>query len=361
MNRSLRLVSVLSALAVGAGCESNPSTGSVGTPIVNTPEFQDTDLGTLTTRVSGFAWDPEAFFFSWITNGGPASPITPIISEINPLFLRSVTQNAQVTMLDPVLGKPAVPPVAAAANGFWVSPTVPSRASPPFFSLNAGGGSLPTTQPPGTPATLPPIPPVGRYLPTVTLRPIATAHSMCVLQESLAIGDNGILDAVARYLTATGTPTTALDFVDPTKFHGVNVFWLFQPGFPMLRAPAPGTTIEATSGQVFNVAWQPPGSTSIPPGLQSPRGFVVQAGSPTSGLGIIVVTQPASGPRAPGVRFTVVDNTTDAANRRPWKFDPINAPIVPGVITFAGLQIRPSTFEPPNPYGPVNGAHLCLP
>lgn len=360
MNRSLRLVSVLSALALGAGCESNPSSDVVGTPIVSPVEFQDTDLATLTTRVSGFAWDPEAFFFSWITNGGPTSPIAPIISEVSPLFLRSVVQGAQVTVLDPVLGRPAAAPVAAAANGFWVLPSVPSRPTPPFFALNAGGGVLPTTQPPGTPPTLPPIPPASRYFPTVTLRPIATNHSMCVLQESLAIGDNGILDAVARAMTAAGAPTTPADFVDPTKFHGVNVFWLYQPGFPMLRAPAVNTALEATSGQVFNVAWQPPGAPGLPPGLQSPRGFIVQPGA-VSGLGIFVVVQPASGPKAPGVRFTVRDDTTDAATRRPWKFDPINAPLIPGVITFGGLQIRPSTFEPPSPFGNVNGAHLCLP
>ncbi|MBE4751545.1 hypothetical protein G4177_25560 [Corallococcus sp. ZKHCc1 1396] len=361
MNRSLRLVSVLGTLALGAGCESPSSSDPVGTPIVNTPQFQDTEIPALTTRVSGFAWDPEAFFFSWATCGATACPITPVISEISPLFLRSVTQNAQVTLLDPLLGKPAVAPVPAAANGFWVSPIVPSRPSPAFLSLNAGGGSLPTTPPPGTPPTLPPIPVAGRYFPTVTLRPIATNHSMCVLQESLAVSDIGILDAVARFLTATGTATAVGDFVDPSKFHGVNVFWLYQPGFPMLRAPAVNTTLEASSGQVLNVAWQPPGSPNVPAGLQSPRGFVVQAGSPVSGLGIIVVLQPASSPKPPGIRFTVRDDTTDAAARRPWKFDPINAPAIPGVITFGGLQIRPSTFEPPNPYGPINGPHLCLP
>jgi hypothetical protein len=154
--------------------------------------------------------------------------------------------------------------------------------------------------------------------------------------EANLVSDKGILDAVAKYLTSKGKPTNVSDFINPTKYAGVTVFWLYVPGFTYWRLPAAGTGIEATAGQVLTVDWAPPGV--LPPTVQSPRGFVVTETSVVSSVGVAVVLHPA-GSSSGVVTYQVKDPTTDDAQFRPWKYLPIQAAPAPGVITFAGVQL----------------------
>jgi hypothetical protein len=360
MTRATLLATLAGALLLGAGCGAEEPIAPEPFPGVSPTVYVDPSPET--TRVTGFAWDPEAFFFSWATCGATACPISPVLSDQSPLFRRSILQNAPVTLLDPVTSAPAVTPTTTGSSptGTFILDGVPSRASPPYFTFSVGtGAALPTTQPPGTPPTLPPIP-TGNYLPTVNVRPIPTKYSICVFQEALHISDVGILDAVARYRSVVeGRPTTVADFVNPEKYAGVTVFWMFANAFPIIRAPASNTTVTASSGSVYHVAWSPP-RPEIPAAIQSPRWYFVQGGSPTSGLGITVILHTA-GSAPPAVTYTPTDPVTDAAARRPYKFSTLTLPVIPGVITFAAFQFGPNVTPPFNPNEAAPADHLCLP
>jgi hypothetical protein len=304
----------------------------------------------------GYMLDPEAFFLSFFECTQKCQPpipvLPPILLDNNPLFLRAVIRGSGVSLQDRSGTAGPLPTATTDPLGHWLMERVPNRDEPYFISSD-GKGSLPTE--PIFPV-LSPLPPVS-YVPTVTLRPMTAGVSdSCWGLESNQLSNKGILDALARFLSATGTPTTVADFTNPSKFAGVAVFWLGNPGFPYLRAPAANTTVEATAGQVINVEWAPPGF--LPPpydAMQSERGFFV-AGAPVSSMGIAAVLVPATGSPPASVTYKFVDSTTDAAAGRPWYYPSIQAPLTPGAITYGGIQMYHSTGPkwPPSPY-------FCLP
>ena len=352
MNRAARYGAFLGALLLGASCGPDGLSPSES-DFFPTPEYTTVEPGSVTSVVSGFSWDPEAFFMHLATCGGPTCPIPPFLLDESPLYLRSAVQGATIAAFDPLLGRPAVDPVQTDELGLWTIPSVPSRSDVPYFVTALPTGSL-TNEPIGPPW---PQVPQGGYLPTVTLRPVVTHNSVCAVQEAGNLSTVGILEAVAKYLTVSGTPTTVADFVDPTKFANVVVFWLYHPGSALLRVPADGTTIEASAGQVLHVEWAPPG---VPPdNLRSTRGFMVSDGAAVSPRGISVVLLRAGAELPPVVTYTVKDPSEDEALARPWFFPPIQAPPTPGVVNFAGTQLWRSD-EPNGPPGPPP-PFLCLP
>ncbi|ADO72655.1 hypothetical protein [Stigmatella aurantiaca] len=392
MNRTLRYGTLLAgSLLLGAcGSDDAPSESE----LYPTPEFVDVDPSKTTTQLSGFAWDPEAFFINLVGCPFPDIRCAPFLLDEGPLYGFSAVQRSSIFAFDPITGGPTGDPIQSDELGVWTLQGVPSRTTVPFFVTSLPTGSL------NPAANVPP----GAYLPTVTLRPVVTHNSVCHVQEAASISTVGILEAVAKHLTATGSATQVADFVDTKKFASVAVFWNYQPGSPLLRAPGSCTTVKATAnnapvGQTFNVNWAPPGV--LPPFLnQSKRGYFVDdqpatdgSGTKVSGLGITVVLLRATTSAPPQeITYTLVDPTppydpshdnlvpdadpTQAPcalkNRvkerdgrvkgdqfNPWLFQRIAAPPLPGVITFAGNQMWRRN-QPNGPEGALS-PNLCLP
>jgi len=347
MHRAIRYGSILGALLLGAGCqsESGAPEESKFIPRPKMISVQEASAKVNTTRVTGFVWDPEAFFTSFVectqVCKAPIPQLPPLLLDNNPLLLRTVIRGAQVSLVDLEGSAGPLPTVASDPLGIWVQPRVPSRKAP-YYARTTGQGALPAE---AIFPVLSPLPPVN-YLPTVTMRPIHTdVVDGCYGIDAAQLSEKGILQAVAKYLTAKGTSTSATDLTNPARFGGVTVFWLYMPGFSSLRAPGGGTTIEASSGQVLNVEWAPPGV--LPPplsDLQSERGFFVAEGAPVSSVGISVVLLPANS-TAP-VKYSVKDPQTNAALARPWKAPDITLAPQPSVITFGGIQLWHASGRP---------------
>jgi hypothetical protein len=336
------LMVVAAAAAVCVACErpdpNNPA-----------PQTVFVDLKVNVGTVTGFAWDPEAFWFTVTTCPSPC-PFPPIRVPGVPTLERAVVNGSQVSLFDPTISRPAFPAAALSTpGGGWYIDKVVSRPAPPFLAVAAPPGpGIPPLKNAGPP-TLPAIPAAG-YLPTITLKPIFTTFTFCVGQAAGLISTGGILEAVAAHLTAGGRPTVVPDFVDRTKFGGVAVVWLYQPGAPPQRVPAFGTTIGSSVGQVLNIAWASPGS----PSARSARGFYVDTVAPVSPLGLsVVLLDPVTGPPSQAT-FTFADPVTDPATRRPWGF-PVLPPqtIAPGIISFVDIQGITPGAPPP-------GANICL-
>lgn len=348
MHRAIRYGSILGALLLGTGCQTESGapeeSNFIPRPTWITPEASIAQQNLNTTRVTGYAYDPEAFFLSFFECTQKCLPpipgLPPFVIDNNPLFFRSVIRGAQVSMVNQDGSTASAAPAATDPAGVWLHPRLPSRVAP-YYPRTTGEGALPAE--PIFPV-LNPFPANIAYLPTMSVRPVFTdLVPGCISVEAGQLSKQGILQAVAKFLTTKGTSTSADDFVNPDRFGGVTVFWLHQPGFSALRAPAANTTVEATSGQVLNVAWAPPGTPLPPPLLeiQSERGFFVTEGAPVSGMGIsVVLHQP--GATAP-VTYSIKDPQTNAATARPWKADPITIAPLPGVITYAGIPLWHAT------------------
>lgn len=351
MHRALFVGTLLGAALLNAGCQESSSSPAASN-FTPRPVYENREPEGLTTRLSGFAVDPEAYFFNLANCAVPPAqcPLPPLYAEFSPLFQRSVVRGALVTLQDtvpdPATGQPPAPgaPVPSDAQGLWTMEKVPTRRGAPYFVLSVPGPGTVANDVAG-PFPLPPVP-AGNYLTTMTVRPVVPAHSACVGLEALQMSDQGILDAVARSLSAESAPATVTvaDLLNPAKYGGVTVFWLYAPGFPVFRVPADNTTVEASSGRVLHVEWAPPGA--LPPALaplQSARGFFIPPGPPaaSSSVGIIVVVQPPlMGPPAT-ITYTVKDTLEIAPGQGPrFVFQPLDVPQVPGLVTFAGLQLN---------------------
>jgi hypothetical protein len=346
---------------LGTSCQESAAPDESN--VVPRPVFVAAADNPPTTRVSGLAYDPEAFFINLVNCGGRNCPIPPFLSEGIPLYLRSAVRGATMLAFD-VEAQPQPQPVGAPAAsdgvGMWVLPSVPSRFTAPFFVLSTGSGALPDpSEPIGPP--LPPVTPT-QYLPTLTARPIFTGPSgTCASQEAVHIGKNGILEAVAKHLTAMGTNTTVDDLVNPGRYWGANVFWFYEAGNPSLRAPAEGISLEVniTGGpqQTFVIDWAPPGA--LPAFLnQSTRGFYV-TNTATSKIGVYVVLLPAAGPPPGPITYLLKDTKTSASAQRPWQFPPLRGNIGPMSVTFIGIQMQ-YPINPLNP-PPTPPLTVCLP
>ncbi|WP_224366522.1 hypothetical protein [Hyalangium versicolor] len=349
MNRTFRKAALLGGLLLGAGCTSD-NAGPPESPFIPVPKV--TQYQPRTSRVSGFAWDPEAWFMN-VANCGNCG-IPPFILDNSPLFLRSSLKGATVLPFDPTTGAPAADPVQADDGGLWTLPSVASRTYAPYFITALPTGTL---NPPPFGPPLPAIP-SGGYVPTVTLRPVFTHNSICAVQEAASLSTVGILEAVAKHLSVVdGTPTLVTDLLNPGRFANVAVFWLFQPGSPLLRGPAGDTTVEASAGRVLHIDWAPPGTP--PANLRSTRGYIVTDAA-TSPLGITVVLLAASGTPPPVIHYEFKDTApADPVTGHPWFFPPIDAPPTPTVINYSSTQLWRAD-EPNGPAGPTP-PYLCLP
>jgi len=368
MNRTtfIGLITTLgTALATGCSLEQ-PTPPPEGDSV-----FVDT---VPTSTLSGYTHDPEVYYL--LSTGCPFPDCPPpIMGEGLPYFEMSQIQGATVLVFDPMTGAPAAfAKQPSAPNGFWSVSGVPARpVGAPFFVAVTGTGKLaeppPMGPPPGVlpdgppPGDGPPPIPAANYQPTVTLRPVQTNNSACYTLEAIHVGDNGVLEAVAKYRTSKGQPTRVADLTDPSKFAGVSVFWLNEPGFPGWRFHAPNTTIEASAGITYNIDWAPPGM--VPAAVQSTRGFYVSE-TRASPIGAAVVAIPAGPNVPPAVMYMPVDTITSVPAGRPYEYFPIEVPPVPGLVMAASLQLF---FAPPPPgsggdgpgEGPPDLPFFCFP
>ncbi len=340
MNRYIRSVALMGSCLLGVGCEQG--TAPEESSFFPEAQFVSADSVKLNTRISGLAWDPEAFFMSIAACGQVNPPtgcgIPPFLGEGNAIYKRAAVIGASVSAFDPTIRPPANMIVGTTSSttpvGFWSVPDVPSRADSPYFITSSGAGAITATV---SPPFTTPIPPTT-YFPTRMMRPIRAVNGHCTSQEAVHIGKNGILEAVAKYMSVTqGRPTVVDDLADPTQFHAVVVVDAFHPGNGALRAPAANVSVEATAGQVYYISWAPP---NVPPAnLRSTRGFMVQDGASTAPIGIAVVVVPATSPKPPVITYSIKDGITDSVERRPWVFTAVTAPPAPG-ISFLGMQPR---------------------
>lgn len=332
LRESKLVVALAAALTVGSvGCDDGGLTGPEDGSIYS-------DGAAASATVSGYVWDTEAYWLSF-AGCGMNCMLPPLILPASPLFQAAIVPNAIVGLFDPASPTAGLAFQAAAPSakdgGYYIQ-NVPPRPAPPFFPVV--GTVLPELNDGGTPTN-----PVG-YEPTMTLKPIATAKTtLCLSQGAGVVSDSGVLEAVAKFLTSKGTPTTVADLVDPTKSGGVVVWWLWIPGSGSLRVPAFGSFVTSDVGTSYNISWLPPGQG--PPfvlPIQSKRGFYVNSigpGAPGAAPGVTVtVLPPVQGP-PPAVKFTFTDPVTDAASGRPYQFRPLDPlQVGPGVVTFGESQ-----------------------
>lgn len=309
------------------------------------------DVKTDITSIQGYVWDPEAFWHT-VAMCGQDCPFPPLLIPGVPTIENAMVTGSQVVLFDPIAGKPTYQARALSnEQGGWYVEKVTARGDVPFLAV-----ALPPD--PATPAlkeTMPPfIPPVpqANYLPTVALKPIFTRFTKCLGQPTGVISDAGVLQAVAKYLTATGTPTTVPDLLDPAKFGGVLVTWMYLPGPPVLRVPAFATQFSAAEGRVLAIDWAPP-DAPLPPEVkefQSARGYMVKGEDQPSPIGLsVTLLAPISGPPSP-IAVTTSDPVTDEASGRPWMFPPLPPLIIaPGIISFLELPgAIPGSPPPPD-------------
>lgn len=345
MNRYIRYAALIGSCLLVSACEQ----GTAPAPSTFVPKatFVSASSVKLQTRIAGLSWDPEAYFIALAGCGMDPShvpmcrpcpvcdPFPPFIAEGLPMFSRAAVTGASISAWDPLTQAAVGTATAPAPNGFFEVEDAPSRADVPFYMFSAGDGST----------NEPPLPPNGpgypgptivktTYFPTVSTRPINTMFSTCTSQEAVSIGRNGVLEAVAKYLTSQGRPTAVTDFTDPTRYHSVAVVVTHHAGNGALRAPADGISLEGTQGEVYVLDWAPPDADP----LRSARGFKVNNALATSPVGFNVVLMRATSPRPDTITYKFKDTRTDSVARRPWAFREIKEPPHAGVITYIGAQ-----------------------
>lgn len=322
----------LALVATGAlgGCEEDPQENA------DAGIYSDGVMAVAT--VQGFVWDAEAFYVASATCTKPCAPST--LAPSSALFRAAIVPGATIGLFDPqqpqtAAAFPATDP-SGTDGGFYVE-GVPLRATPPFLPYVSSVQQLATDA--GAPTF--------SYLPTRTLKGIATSKTtFCVAQPANVVSDSGVLDAVARYRTSIGTPTTVGDLVDPSKSGGVVVWWLWNPGAATARVPALGAAVTADVGETFNLAWSAPGKG---PAFQAARGFWVNTMGPTTkgALPVTVTLLPPNAGTPPMVTFTATDSMMAADGSRPFNFPKLAAIEVAPGVTYGELQALTTGAAPP--------------
>jgi hypothetical protein len=352
---------VLSSLVGCSGDSVAPPVADAGTPYTSLPQR--------TTSVSGFAFDPEAFFYALATfppdpedPEGINSP-PPALFAGTPYLTRSLAVGVQVSLTDDgAVTAPAVAP--SSPDGSWQVTGVPSGDTAAYLMVAqppAGSGRLLTAGDEIFPA--PPFDPVpeGRYFPTRSLRPIVASPALCLAQAAAVVGETGALGAVAQVLTfQSGKTVTAADLVDPAKSGGVVLVWVYAPSFVLdlflspSGSPLGGLVAEASRGTVYGIDWAPPG---VVPEGQSPMGYLA-APDPMSPLGYFAIVLPVGTSGPVTLSFKDQVKTPPKADPgpfgpRPWPVDTITVDVKPGVSVLRHFATPTAAGEPDPDADPV--------
>jgi len=323
--------------------------------------------------MAGYVLDPEALFFSirMCDRFGPGScPLPSQLLTGMPHLMRSLVPlgKAQVFDPDPAVGKATLDggTWASASGGppaAWVIGGVTRRDSPPYYVyVSRAIPGTPPAQPydagfaPPPPAPyMPPIPTAWHYLPTRSAVPIHGNAAGCYGIRTPIMGDTGVLDALAQYLTATGgTTVVPADLLNPSLFGGVAVVWVYQPSDRNSILAAPGIPVEVLSGpaQLYTISWSNPAAAPPPEadagnGLGfSARGFYVNPYAPVSNAGVYVLTVPPNGgsvTTATNVAVAATDpSLPDAGPWRPYRYQPQTLDLRPAQIMFVEYKAVPN-------------------
>ncbi len=337
---SLRLLVISGAVSLVA-CSGSGASVDAGSLFL--------DLGPRKTSVSGVAYDPEAFFFAAATwppleDGGqdPNSPPPSLFSGI-PHLTRSAIAGAAVSARNGVSGESSV--VSSADNqGIYHLENLASTPTEPIFlqAQPQDGGVAFNADFPSPPFVAIP---VGKYGKSTTLRPIFTNAPNCALQMALMAGDQGALDAVARYRTSKGMPTTVADLLDPAKSSGVALLWAHPAFFfEYFLVPGDSSSAAATVGTVYNLSWSPPDPMAV---NQSPMGYSVTEDA-TSPIGYFAIVLPPGGDGT--TKVTLSDTVSDPMQARPFQYPPQELKLLSGEVSIGRVFGFPSFPEsPPDP------------
>jgi hypothetical protein len=350
-----------------AGCSGG---GSPPPAPVQGSEFYS-ELPARKSLVSGIVYDPEAFYYAFVTFPAPPDQLPPPALFLGiPYLLRTTPMEAQVSMLS---GTSVASQTVSAPNGVWEVGDLPVgsdtvyqvQAKPP-----AAGVSFFDNPEVFPPEAFPPIPLVD-YYPTTTVRPIVLSASACPLQVATLVGREGALGAVAKLLTKTKA-TTVADLLNPAKYGGVLLFWVYSPS-PVLDVfdqPMPGIVATASRGTVYTIGWA--GSDPEVPsaaGKRTEMGYYATSSATKSPLSYFAVVLPAGSTGPVTLNFTDTVTTPDGeepgpGGPRPWSIPEVTLTPGPGV-TFARLHAFPSFMPEPDPLedpGPEEDASfLCMP
>lgn len=337
---------LLSSLAILCGCEFSHgrSEPDAGTPRV-VPDV---------ASINGVTFDPEYYLLSFLQCGDPECP-PPILVEGIPHIEAAKVWGAQVSALVPgATGTGVAFPQPTGFDGTFTITGVPQpealrlylHAFVPPDAVPPEGEPFPREWHPG----MAPLPPYN-YLPTTTVRPVFTESRACFNQRAVLISDAGALEAVALFLTQTGTPTTVADLIDPARTGGVLVWWNLVPGDVVQRVPGFATLTEVSVGTTYLISWAPPG---LGPPFQSQLGlFVDDTNDRGNSFGLTVTVLPPTTEASTEVQVTSVDPVEDPVEGRPWPFLPLNPiQVRPGEVSYGEHQAGlPSVQGGPVPQG----------
>lgn len=347
--------SFLLAAALGGCADSEPmtpATSGADAPFVDLPARQAT--------VSGQVLDPEAFFVHYQAYGamGPAFLLDGI-----PYLTYSAIPGARVRLYGPGLPDSLSP--ASSPSGEWQMQGVAPSSQTPYLAQ---------ALPPDGPVTFYTdeyaafVMPPATYYPTTYLRPIQVSGTQCSSQQALMVGSAGALDAVARHLTARGTPTTVEDLLNPVRTGGVVLFWVQVPNsyFDFEWTPLDSVAGEASAGTLMALDWAMPEEL---PG-QSPLGFSVLP-DPVSQVGYFALVLPPGTVAPVTVRFTDTYVSSPEEGAGPYGTRPLPIPPVvvqprPGVSVQRVFSLFNFTVDPPDPLDdppppPFDSSWHCAP
>jgi hypothetical protein len=396
-------VASFAAVALAAACLSSPD-NQPPSPFQHTP-VEAADGGGLTrVTVAGYAWDPEAVQYAFGMCGSSCK-LNPTLTPGQRLFERTLIPSAAVSLWPVPAGQPAEGYGGAADGGFWALPNVlrngDSETPSTWLYASTDGGQTPAAAigdatPDGGvavgPSALGPVPAAQTYLPTtLASAPIVPQTAQCIGRPAAAISDVGILSAVAKYKSAGGATVLPADFVDPGKYSGAIVWWVYGPDGQYVRKGLAGAALsvqvaapaDAPAGyllptvETIYVSWgctagtSPPGQAPCPSGAaqippaasstRSARNFYVPGPSATSsnvGIAVALLKGPV-GAVPPVVTIGVADTVVNgsATPARPYSFNSYPPPAVrplPGQITFGETLADPAIPVPLPDY-------LCAP
>jgi hypothetical protein len=343
--------SFLLAAALGGCSDSEPLPSRA-------PSGAEAPVGDLPARqatVSGLVFDPEAFFVQYMAagEGGDA-----YLFDGQPYLTYSAIPDARVRLSGP--GLPDALSPASSPTGQWQMMGVLSNSQTPYLAQ-----ALPPDAPVAfyTDESAPFVLPPATHYPTTHLRPIQVSGTQCMAQQALMVGSAGALDAVARHLTARGSPTTVADLVDPDRSGGVVLIWVQAPSgyFDFNWTPLDSVAAEASAGTLVALDW------ALPEGLpgQSPMGFSVPP-DPVSSVGYFALVLPPGTVAPVTVRFTDTSVGEGPYGTRPLPIPPASVEPRPGVsvqrvLAFFNFPPGPSDplDDPPPP--PPDESWRCLP
>lgn len=312
-------------------------------------------------QINGLSYDFETFIYNyneWPPEGNPSPDLTPD----SPFLHRAAIKGAMPSIID-LLGKnPEVKADKATGDdGLWRSAAgVPERPDLPYFTkavVDPKTGVASTGEGGYTGAQYPTVLTGLNYLPTITHHKMFVNRPTCYYQLALMWSDAGALEAVAKYKTSHGTPTTVQDLLDPSKygavavlFFGPEVFYEFSitPNFNV------DVKVSDPDAELIPINWDfpagsPIGTPSTNPDL-SRLGFEV---SDKAELGYFVLLLPAGHTGPITLNATdIEDPNTSPLPGHPYQYPAdIKLNVQPKVVNY--LRVFGNRTLPPKPENPL--------